>query len=255
MTGSCATVLVVGSGGREHALAWRLSRSPRVGRLIVAPGNAGMPRAWERWDVDLSRKESFGALAKRARDEGVALAVIGPDNALADGIADVFASWGVPVFGASAAAARIEASKAFAKDVMKAAGVPTARFFTASSIEEAREVLQARDWTASGWVVKADGLALGKGVQVCGKLEEALYALEVLPGSEFVIEERLEGEEISWMAFCQGEHCSLLEPARDHKRLDAIRARIRRNGRIFRFLEFHGRGQAGRNEVFLRFES
>src|SRR5690349_20220092 len=114
------TVLLIGSGAREHALAWKLAQSPQVSRLIVAPGNAGMNPKWERWEIDLSKgKMAFESLAGRAQEEKIDLLVVGPDNPLADGIVDVFASAGIPAFGPKAAAARIEASKAFAKDVMK----------------------------------------------------------------------------------------------------------------------------------------
>lgn len=213
------TVLVIGSGGREHALAWKLSRSSRVGRVIVAPGNDGMPAEWERWKADLGRgKPEFERLAAMALESGVTLTVVGPDNALADGIVDVFEARGLLIFGPSAAAARIEASKAFAKEVMRAAGVPTAKSFIVPTKEEARKLLRSLPWN-SGWVLKFDGLALGKGVIVCGDSDTALAGLEQLPDGRFVIEEKLGGEEISWLAFCDGERCSLLEPARDHKRL------------------------------------
>lgn len=218
-------VLVIGSGGREHALAWKLSKSPRVSRVIVAPGNDGMD-AWMRWPVDFSKGPSenlseFERLADRAIAEKVSLVVVGPDNPLADGIVDVLTAKGVPCFGPTAGAAQIEASKAFAKEVMEAAGVPTARCSIVQSVEEARSFLEAADWS-SGWVLKADGLALGKGVFVCSTLEQAFEALrtsESLRKGRIVIEERLQGEEISWMAFCDGKQCALLEPARDHKRL------------------------------------
>jgi phosphoribosylamine--glycine ligase len=214
------TVLVVGSGGREHALAWRLSKSPQVGRLIVAPGNAGMPARWERWPFGGKPETDFAALASRAREEGVDLVVVGPDNPLADGIVDILEAHGLKAFGASKAAARIESSKAFAKDVMKAAGIPTARHWVARSLEEAHKILRSVPWE-NGWVVKADGLALGKGVRVCSEADEAIQAsadlIRISP--ELVIEERLSGEEISWMAFCDGERCALLDPARDYKRV------------------------------------
>lgn len=221
-----SAVMVIGSGGREHALAWKLGSSPKISRKIAAPGNDGFPSGWERWELDLSLRgdqaqKEFLRLASRAKREGVALAVIGPDQALADGIVDVLEENGIRCFGPSASAARIESSKAFAKEVMKAASVPTARFFTASSAEEGRKTLKSVPWS-SGWVVKADGLALGKGVRVCSELGEALQAVEELmavPSAKLVIEERLQGEEISWLAFCDGETCSLFEPARDHKSL------------------------------------
>jgi phosphoribosylamine--glycine ligase len=216
-----STVLVVGSGGREHALAWKLSQSKRVRRVIVAPGNDGMPESFERWKVPL-RAEEYAELARRALNEKVSLAVIGPDNPLAEGIADHFRERGVLCFGPSKRASRIEASKAFAKEVMRAGGVPTAHFFVAGTQREAETILESLPWDqGQGWVVKADGLALGKGVRVCSSLDEALEAARELIGisGQLVIEERLKGEELSWMAFCDGERCSLLEPARDYKRV------------------------------------
>lgn len=220
-----STVLVIGSGGREHALAWKLSRSPRVTRVIVAPGNDGM-EDWVRWPANFSQglpenQKEFERLAQRAFEEKVDLVVVGPDNPLSEGIVDIFAEKGIACFGPRAGAARIEASKAFAKEVMEAAQVPTAQCSIVETVEEARRFLQNADWN-SGWVLKADGLALGKGVFVCSSLNEALSALdtsESLRRGRIVIEERLVGEEISWMAFCDGERCALLEPARDHKRL------------------------------------
>jgi phosphoribosylamine--glycine ligase len=215
------TALVLGSGGREHALAWKLSGSPGVSRVIVAPGNDGLPAQFERWPGAL-RPEVFPQLARQARERGVALVVVGPDAALADGAADVFAEHGVPCFGPKRGAARIESSKAFAKEIMQAAGVPTAHYFTAASAREAETILEALPWQpGKGWVIKADGLALGKGVRVCPTLEEALQASRELVAisGQLVIEEQLFGQELSWMAFCQGEEVRLLEPARDFKRI------------------------------------
>ncbi len=215
------SVLVIGSGGREHALAWKLSQSPQVKRVVVAPGNDAMDPAWECWPVKLAQgKPAFNELALKARDEKIDLVVVGPDNPLADGIVDTMQEAGLTCFGPSASAARIEASKAFAKEVMSGAGVPTARYKTVGSLEEARAFLSSAPWGA-GWVIKADGLALGKGVQVCVEREEALRAAEqlILISGSLVIEERLVGEELSWMAFCDGERCALLEPARDFKRV------------------------------------
>ncbi len=217
------TVLVVGSGGREHALAWKLSQSAQVSRVIAAPGCGALPDHFERWELNLSAGiPEFEKLADRAIAANVDLVVIGPDQALADGIVDVLSARGILVFGPTQAASQIEASKGFAKEVMQAAGIPTARFFRARSLPEAREILQNLEW-GQGWVIKADGLALGKGVQVCLSREEALAAAEELIeiSAEIVIEERLSGEESSWLAFCDGERCALLEPARDYKPLRA----------------------------------
>jgi phosphoribosylamine--glycine ligase len=227
-----SSILVIGSGGREHALAWKLSLSPQVSRIAVAPGNAGMPKSWERWPATSGAPKSseigFQALAEKAVAEGIDLVVVGPDNPLADGIVDVFEEAGLLVFGPNASAAQIEASKAFAKAVMKSAKIPTAKYWVAESQEEARKILRSVPWGGSekrGWVVKADGLAFGKGVRVCNSLAEALDAVNALAGGgpsfaiTLVIEERLQGEELSWMAFCDGERCALLQPVRDYKRL------------------------------------
>ena len=221
-----STVLVIGSGGREHAIAWRLAQSSQVTRIIVAPGNAGMPTEWERWILPVAQgsftHRDFESLAQRAKDEGVCLAVVGPDDLLAAGIVDVFDSHGVPCMGPTAQAAKIEASKSFAKDVMVAAQIPTARFWSVESLEEAKKILRSVPWNpGGGWVIKADGLALGKGVQVCESFEVAEKAVhELFPLSRrLVIEEKLVGDEISWMAFCDGSRCALLDTARDYKRL------------------------------------
>jgi phosphoribosylamine--glycine ligase len=219
-------ILVIGSGGREHALAWKLSQSSEVSQIFVAPGNIGMPESWMRWP--LPSRENFGEMASRARNENIDLAVIGPDQLLAEGLSDALMAEGVLVFGPTAAAARIESSKSFAKDVMKAVGVSTAKSWVAASPEEARKILRSVPWEKGGgpkrgWVVKVDGLALGKGVRVCEGLDQGLEAVSSLTslGSAgiFVIEERLFGQELSWMAFCDGERCALLQPARDYKRL------------------------------------
>jgi len=232
-----ATVLVIGSGGREHALVWKLSMSPKVARVIAAPGNDGFDGGFEfskkvdRWPAKLSlggseQQSEFKRLGVRALEEKVDLVVVGPDNPLADGIVDVLEAQGLRCFGPTKAAAQLESSKAFAKDVMKAAGVPTAKYFVAKENAEAQKILKSVPWPApgkpGGWVIKADGLALGKGVRVCSTYEEASQAAADLIGisGSLVIEERLQGEEISWFAFCDGEICALFEPARDYKRLN-----------------------------------
>lgn len=215
------SVLVVGSGGREHALAWKIAQAGQARRICVAPGNDGYPKEWERWPTRLAGGEpEFKKLAERAKRERMDLVIIGPDNALADGIADVFTEAQVPVFGPTRSASRLESSKAFAKEVMQSAGAPTAKYQAFKSLAQAEKFLQEVEWN-SGWVVKADGLALGKGVRVCDSREEALIAareLMAISGS-LVIEERLSGEEISWLAFCDGERFALLDPARDFKRI------------------------------------
>jgi phosphoribosylamine--glycine ligase len=193
-----------------------------VEKVVVAPGNSGFDRNWERWPVNLSDgTPAYLELAKKARMAGITLAVIGPDLPLAFGIVDVFEGFGIRCFGPSKAAAQIEASKSFAKEVMAAAKVPTAQFEIAHSVEQGLSILRTQKWAESGAVIKADGLALGKGVRVCDTPELALQAVrDLLPLSgKVLIEEKLEGEEISWLAFCDGRNCSLLEPAKDHKRL------------------------------------
>ncbi|MGH2536883.1 MAG: phosphoribosylamine--glycine ligase [Candidatus Promineifilaceae bacterium] len=219
--------LVVGGGGREHALAWALARSPQVGQVYVAPGNAGT--AWERAAgrapaerAPIAAEDTAGLLAF-ARRQGVGLTVIGPEGPLAAGLADALAAAGLPAFGPSAAAARLEASKAFAKAFMQAEGIPTARFGVFDRFEAARAFLA--DFPA-GAVVKASGLAAGKGVIVCADRAAAERAArEMLEGAFgpagelIVIEERLEGPELSLLALCDGRNIRPMPSARDHKRV------------------------------------
>lgn len=217
-------VLVLGSGAREHALAWKLAQSPHVTRVILSPGAEAVEeclhplKPCERWEYS-------EAIFARAKKENVSLVVVGPDQMLADGVVDRFMEMKIPVFGPTQSAARIESSKAFSKSLMKRAGVPTAEFEVFSEQKKAEEYLKkvpAHSWgEGRGWVLKADGLALGKGVSVCDSLEVALIEMERLFGisKQLVIEERLSGEEISWMALCDGETVTLLDPARDYKRL------------------------------------
>jgi phosphoribosylamine--glycine ligase len=220
-------VLVVGGGGREHALAWKLSSEPGVNEVIVAPGSAGIarePRVRIAPGIDPLDREALVDLARR---EAVELAVIGPEAPLAAGVADALSAAGVATFGPGQAAARIESSKAFCRDVAAAAGVRIARGRAFEAIAPARA--HARDVAArgDGVVVKADGLAAGKGVTVCTNAREADEALEALfaagttaPGDvRVVVEERLEGEEASLIALCDGRNALALSLARDHKRL------------------------------------
>jgi phosphoribosylamine--glycine ligase len=195
-------VLVVGSGGREHALAWKLAQSPRLTELHAAPGNPGIAGIGPCHPVHPEDAEGLLALA---RSLGIDLVVIGPEVPLVSGVADALRLGGVPVFGPSAAAARIEGSKRFAKEVMQSAGVPIA-----DALAVARPPC----------VVKADGLAAGKGVFICRRQEELDAALRTVSGfgDDFVVEELLEGDELSVFAICDGVVALGLPPARDFKR-------------------------------------
>ena len=213
-------ILVVGSGGREHALAWRLSRDPDVSEVIVAPGNDGMGRAFRRVELE---EQDGPALAHLCRAERVDLAVIGPEAPLAAGVADAIRAAGVPAYGPSAAAARLESSKWFAKEILREAGVPSAR---AARFERREEAVAALGAYGPPWVVKADGLAAGKGVLVTSSEEEAEGFLRSCleegrfgaAGRAVVLEEFLAGEELSLMAICDGRSFTLLPSARDYKR-------------------------------------
>ncbi len=212
-------VLVVGGGGREHALAWSMRRSPEVELVLAAPGNPGTAEVAE--NVAVAATDA-PALAELALARGVTLAVLGPDAAVAAGVGDALRGAGIPCFGPTAAAGRLETSKVFAKRLMRRLGVPTADFTVCSSWEEAQRQLQGRP---GGVVVKADGLALGKGAFVCASAEEALGVARRLlverelgeAGAQVVLEETLCGEEASFFALCDGERALMLPPARDYK--------------------------------------
>jgi phosphoribosylamine---glycine ligase len=220
-------VLVVGSGGREHALCWGLRRGASVSRLFCAPGNAGIAEVAE--CVPLGATDVRG-LAEFAEREGVGLTVVGGEAALAAGLADEFEARGLPVAGPRQSAARLESSKAFAKEFMLRHGVPTARHRVAASAEEAREILRGGEFGAedAGVVVKADGLAAGKGVVVARSRAEAEAAVgEMMEGGRVgreaagrvVIEEALTGPEASLLLWTDGRDFVLMPPARDHKRV------------------------------------
>ncbi|MFO7339763.1 MAG: phosphoribosylamine--glycine ligase [Lysobacteraceae bacterium] len=216
-------ILVIGSGGREHALAWKLAQSPRVSEVIVAPGNAGTATEARCRNAAVKATDLDGLL-KLAQDEGVALTVVGPEVPLVAGVVDRFRAAGLRIFGPTAAAARLEGSKAFAKDFLKRHGIPTAFYEVHSEVEAALAYVRAR---GAPIVVKADGLAAGKGVVVAMTLEEAEAAVrDMLSGNAFgdagarvVIEEFLEGEEASFIAMVDGRTALPMATSQDHKRV------------------------------------
>jgi phosphoribosylamine---glycine ligase len=217
-----ATVLVVGSGGREHALAWRMAGEGGVRRVIVAPGNAGMTDVAEVRPE--TRSDDTGAIVELCRTEGVDLVVIGPEAPLVAGLADSLRQDGLTVFGPDAGAARIEGSKAFCREVAAAAGVPMAEGEVFDSLAPAIEYARS---LGAPLVVKADGLAAGKGVTVCASVEEAERALvDALErrvygeaGTRVLVERAMDGAEASLMAICDPTAAVALPLARDHKRL------------------------------------
>ncbi len=214
-------VLLIGSGGREHALAWKLAESPLLDQLWIAPGNPGTARLGS--NVPISVTDVQGLL-NFSRSHAIDLAVIGPEAALAAGLSDALKEAGIAVFGPTRAAAQIETSKVFAKSFMQRHGIPTARFATFTKLEPAFRHLDRVDYPV---VIKASGLAAGKGVIIPANIREARSVLESMlegnafgeAGSEVVIEERLEGREVSLLAFSDGQRLSLMPPAQDHKRL------------------------------------
>ena len=213
-------ILVVGSGGREHALIWKLKQSPRVSALYCAPGNAGIAELATCVPIKIS---DHNALVRFAKEEGIDMTVIGPDDALAAGIVDRFESEGLRIFGPRQSAARLESSKVFAKEFMEKYGIPTAKSGTFSDSAEAQRFVQKMSKPV---VIKADGLALGKGVIIAQNTWQAALAIHAimderrfgLAGQQVVIEEFLEGVECSIHALVDGENYLLFPPAQDHKR-------------------------------------
>ncbi len=210
-------VLIIGSGGREHALAWRLAQSPLLTQLFIAPGNPGTARLGQNVPVAVDDFDGLVDLARRIQAE---LVVVGPEDPLVRGLVDRLLAAGIPAFGPTATAARLEGSKAFAKALLRAAGVPTAVASTFASAEAAAAFVRT---SGQPWVVKADGLAQGKGVVVAEDVEETLAAITRLSatpsGQQLLLEERLYGRELSVLALCDGRVLLPLTPARDHKRL------------------------------------
>jgi phosphoribosylamine--glycine ligase len=216
-------ILIVGSGAREHALCWRLSRDPGVTKVVCAPGNAGIERQYATAAVDPGDSDALLALVEHER---VDLTVVGPEAPLARGVADAFQARGRPIFGPKRVAAQLETSKAFAKDFMRRHGVPTARYRVFTDAAEAHAAIRGGEFGESV-VVKADGLAAGKGVTVADTHAEAEAAVRTAmidrafgnAGRRIVLEERLEGPEVSFFVIADGEYVVPLVAAQDHKRI------------------------------------
>ena len=210
-------VLLVGNGGREHALAWKLAQSPELEHLFVAPGNAGTAL----WNVNISAQD-ISALVAFALKENIDLTIVGPEDPLSLGIVDAFHKAGLRIFGPTQAAARLEGSKSFAKIIMESAKIPTAKWKMFEDAEQAKKYVRT---IGAPCVLKADGLAAGKGVIVAMDLETALQAVdEILEGAfgtagkRLVIEEFLTGQEVSLLCFCDGDTAYPMAPVQDHKR-------------------------------------
>ena len=216
-------ILLIGGGGREHALAWKLAQSPKVESILAAPGNPGIAELPKCECISLSL-DDLEKVADFAEDNGVELTVVGPEATLVAGIADVFKRRGLPVFGPSKAAAQLEGSKAFSKELMAKYDIPTAFFKVCEDIETAKAYVEEK---GAPIVVKADGLAAGKGVVVAMTKEEALEAIDDMmadqkfgnAGARVVLEEFMEGEEASLLAFTDGKTVVPMIAAQDHKRI------------------------------------
>ena len=214
-------ILVIGSGGREHALAWKLAQSPRVSKVFVAPGNAGTALAPELVNIAIN---TIPELLAFARQESITMTVVGPEAPLSQGIVDTFRTAGLKIFGPTQRAAQLESSKDFAKNFMVRHGIPSGAYITFSDAAKAHTYLDVQGVPI---VVKADGLAAGKGVVVATTLAEAHAAVDMMlvenkmgdAGARVVIEEFLHGEEASFIVMCDGEHVLPLATSQDHKRL------------------------------------
>ncbi|WP_445619232.1 phosphoribosylamine--glycine ligase [Kushneria sp. Sum13] len=216
-------VLMIGGGGREHALAWKLAQSPRVNEVLLAPGNAGTARAPGLRNVDVAGGDIEGLLAV-ALNERVDLTVVGPEAPLVAGVVDRFQAEGLRIFGPSAAAARLEGSKSFSKDFLARHGIPTARYQSFTEVAPALAYLESQ---GAPIVIKADGLAAGKGVIVAMDMAQARAAVQDMlednafgdAGARVVIEEYLDGEEASFIVMADGDHVVEMATSQDHKRV------------------------------------
>jgi phosphoribosylamine--glycine ligase len=220
-------ILVIGSGGREHALVWALKKSDKTTQVFCAPGNAGIAALAECVDI---KPNNINALADFAGENNIDLTVVGGETSLALGVVDEFMRRGLKVVGPSQMASRLESSKVFAKEFMERHGIPTARFRTARSAEEAGEILRKGEFGDENApvVIKADGLAAGKGVVVAKNRAEGVAAIDEITGGSLVskdaaeqilLEEALTGKEVSLLLFADGRNFALMPPARDHKRI------------------------------------
>jgi len=212
-------VLVIGSGGREHALVWKLSQSPQVDKIYCAPSNAGINLIAEPVNI---KADNIELLVDFAFENDIGITVVGPEAPLSKGIVDVFQRKGLTIFGPTMGGAKIESSKVFAKEFMKRNGIPTSDFSVASDYEDAREKVKSHGFPV---VIKADGLAAGKGVFVCNESKEGEDALDKIfkektfgeAGNTVIIEDKLEGEEVSFMVISDGKHYVPLSSSQDHK--------------------------------------
>lgn len=213
-------VLIIGGGGREHAIAWKVAQSPKVLKLYCAPGNAGIAEIAECVDIGVM---DFESQVEFARSKEIDLVIVGPDDPLVAGAADAFINAGIRVFGPEKKAACLEGSKSFSKDLMKKYAIPTAAYETFDSAEDALAYLETAKMPV---VLKADGLALGKGVLICSTLEEAKDGVRTLmldkqfgsAGDRIVVEEFMVGREVSVLSFVDGKNIKIMTSAQDHKR-------------------------------------
>ena len=212
-------VLVIGGGGREHALVWKIKQSPRVKKIYCAPGNAGTGEIAENIPI---AADDIPSLLEFALQKEIGLTVVGPEQPLVMGVVDQFEEKGLRIFGPNARAAELEGSKSFAKDIMAKYGLPTAEYKTFSSADNAAEYIKFKNCPL---VIKADGLAAGKGVLLCQTVDEALAAVDSImgkksfgkAGNQIVVEEFLQGQEVSVLAFSDGQTVLLMDSAQDHK--------------------------------------